>query len=40
MYEQNETMQEGTEDIKSKLSKLIKAIEERTEEIDYPLYCF
>lgn len=40
MYEQDEAMQEVTEDIKAKLSKLIRAIEERTEEIDYPLYCF
>ena len=40
MYEKDETMQAGREDIKTKLSKLIKAIEERTEEIDYPLYCF
>jgi len=40
MYEQDETMQERPEDIKAKLAKLIKAIEERTEEIDYPLYCF
>jgi hypothetical protein len=40
MYEQDATMQEKSEDIKAKLSRLIKAIEERTEEIDYPLYCF
>jgi len=40
MYEQDEIMQNESEDIKEKLSKLIKAIEERTEEIDYPLYCF
>lgn len=40
MEEQNATMQERSEDIKVKLSRLIKAVEERTEEIDYPLYCF
>ena len=40
MYEQDEMTQEVSEDINTKLSKLIKAIEERTEEIDYPLYCF
>lgn len=40
MHEQNEIMQEGLEDLKAKLSNLIKAIEERTEELDYPLYCF
>ena len=40
MYEQDEMTQEVSEDINAKLSKLIKAIEERTEEIDYPLYCF
>lgn len=36
----NEIRQEEPEDIKVKISKLIKAVEERTEEIDYPLYCF
>jgi hypothetical protein len=40
MYEEDSTMQEKSEDIKAKLSRLIKAIEERSEEIDYPLYCF
>jgi len=40
MYEQDEIIQEKIADMKAKLSKLIQAIEERTDEIDYPLYCF
>jgi hypothetical protein len=36
----NAVTSEKQDEIKDKLLKLIEAIEERTEEIDYPLYCF
>jgi len=40
MFKQDEITQKEPDDMKARLSRLIKAIEERTEELDYPLYCF